>query len=87
MPDTLHSDRHKLLIKLLVEARRRANLTQAQVAARLGRQQSFVANIEGNLRRVDVVEFLDLADAIGFEPSDLIAKLRKEKASHRRRSR
>jgi transcriptional regulator with XRE-family HTH domain len=87
VPDTLHSARHKLLIGLLVEARRRAHLTQAQVAARLGRQQSFVANIEGNLRRVDVVEFLDLADAIGFEPSDLIAKLRKEKASHRRRSR
>jgi hypothetical protein len=87
VPDTLRSDRHKLLISLLVDAREKANLTQAEVAERLGRHQSFIANIETHLRRVDVVELLDLADAIGFDPDEMIAKLKKAKPSHRRRSR
>jgi hypothetical protein len=87
VPDTLRSERHKLLISLLVEAREKANLTQAEVAVRLGRHQSFIANIETHLRRVDVVELLDLADAIGFDPDAMIAKLKKAKPGHRRRSR
>lgn len=87
MPDTLRSDRHRLLISLLIEAREQADLTQAEVAERLGRHQSFIANIETHLRRVDVVEFLDLADAIGFDPSAVIGKLLKTKPGHRRRLR
>lgn len=87
MPDTLRSDRHRLLISLLIEAREQADLTQAEVAERLARHQSFIANIETRLRRVDVVEFLDLAEVIGFDPADVLAKLQKLRATHRRRSR
>jgi hypothetical protein len=45
------------------------------VAEKLGRYQSFVANIESGQRRIDVVEFLDLASAIGFDPRDAIKRL------------
>jgi hypothetical protein len=34
-----------------------------------GRYQSYIASIENGLRRVDVVEFLQLAEAIGFDPT------------------
>jgi transcriptional regulator with XRE-family HTH domain len=75
MPDTLRSPRHEALRAFLVERRKKAGLTQADVAARLGRYQSFVATVESGQRRVDVVEFLDFAEAIGFNPREAIARI------------
>lgn len=76
MPRTLRSPRQKALIALLIEQRKKSGLTQAQLAKRLRRYQSFVATVESGQRRIDVIEFLDLADAIGFDPIDAIKKLR-----------
>jgi len=76
MSRTLQSARHEALIALLVETRREAGLTQAQVAKKLKRYQSYVATVESGQRRIDVVEFLDFADAIGFDPRDAIKRLR-----------
>ena len=47
---------YRLFLKRLREARRTAGLTQAQVAAKLRRPQSFVSKCESGERRVDVVE-------------------------------
>ena len=51
--------------------------TQSEVSARLKRPQSFIASIETRQRRVDVVELLDLAKAIGFDPHEVIRRLSK----------
>jgi transcriptional regulator with XRE-family HTH domain len=75
MPRSLRSPRHEALRTLIAEKRKKAGLTQADVAKKLGRYQSFVAMVEGGQRRVDVVEFLDFADAIGFDPRSAIARL------------
>ena len=76
MPKTLRSPRHEALIALLVKERKKAGLTQAEVAKKLRCYQSFVATVEGGQRRIDVVEFLDFADAIGFDPRDAVKRLR-----------
>jgi transcriptional regulator with XRE-family HTH domain len=76
MSQTLGSPRHEALRALIVEQRKKAGLTQAEVAKRLKRYQSFVATVESGQRRIDVVEFLDFADAIGFDPRDAIKQLR-----------
>jgi len=76
MSRTLRSARHEALIALLIEKRRQAGLTQAQVATKLKRYQSYVATVESGQRRIDVVEFLDFADAIGFDPREAIRRLR-----------
>jgi transcriptional regulator with XRE-family HTH domain len=76
MSQTLRSPRHEALRALIVEKRKKAGLTQAEVAKRLKRYQSFIATVESGQRRIDVVEFLDLADAIGFDPRDAIKYLR-----------
>jgi transcriptional regulator with XRE-family HTH domain len=80
MSQTLRSPRHEALRTLLVAKRKEAGLTQADIAAKLRRYQSFVATLEAGQRRIDVVEFLDLADAIGFDPAEAIKKLKSVKA-------
>ena len=72
---TLGSDRHKALIAFLVERREAAGMTQAELADRLGEYQSFVARLESGQRRVDVVEFVDLAEVLGFDPSTAVQRL------------
>ncbi|PWB88880.1 transcriptional regulator [Methylocystis sp. MitZ-2018] len=74
---TLGSPRHKALIDLLIQKREAAGLTQADLAERLGEYQSFVARLESGERRVDVVEFLQLADVLGFDAAQAIARLKK----------
>ena len=75
MPKTLRSHRQIRLIDRLVEQRKRAGLSQAQLAERLGRYQSVVSQIEAGGRRVDVVELLDIAEAIGLDLHTLIDDL------------
>ncbi len=77
MAKTLGSERHKALISLLIEAREKAGLTQTELAEKIGEYQSFVARLESGQRRVDVVEFLELAEVLGFDAEESLRNLRK----------
>ena len=79
MPKTLGSARHGALVALLIDKRLKAGLTQATLAKKLRRHQSFIATVESWQRRIDVVEFLDLADAIGFDANDALKAVRRAK--------
>jgi transcriptional regulator with XRE-family HTH domain len=74
---TIGSKRHKALIDLLTEKREAAGLTQTELATRLGEYQSFVARLESGQRRIDVVEFLDIAEALGFDPAKAVITLKR----------
>lgn len=74
---TLTTNRHTALIKMLIEARERAGLTQTEYAKQLGEYQSYVARLESGQRRVDVVEFLEFARVLQFDPVAEIRKLGK----------
>ena len=74
---TLGSERHKARISLLIEAREKAGLTQTELAEKIGEYQSFVARLESGQRRVDVVEFLGLAEVLGFDAEENLRTLRK----------
>ncbi len=76
MAKTIHSERQKRLCALLIAERKAAGLTQTVVADRLGKPPSYVAKYELGDRRLDVLEFLDVADAVGFDPGALIHALR-----------
>lgn len=75
MPRSLRSPRHRRLAELIAEYRETAELKQSEVAKRLGRYQPFLSEIESGQRRVDLIELLDLAEAIGFDPHALIDAL------------
>ncbi len=72
---TLRSRGHRTLIAVLVEHRQAAELTQRDLAARLKRPNSFVGRIESGERRVDVVEFIEIARVLGADPRELFAKI------------
>ena len=72
MPISTTSEIARRFRTLLKTHRKAAGLTQAHVASRLGKPQSFVSKYETGERRVDVVEFLRLADVIGFDPLDIL---------------
>ena len=65
MAGSLHNPNYQLFASLLKGARLNAGLTQTDVATRLGRPQSYVAKIEGLERRIDMVEFVELARYLG----------------------
>ena len=72
MGNTLGSERHKALIALLVGKREAAGMTQTELAGRLGQYQSFVARLESGERRVDLVEFIQLAEILGFDAASAV---------------
>ncbi|MER9227940.1 helix-turn-helix domain-containing protein [Mesorhizobium sp. M0664] len=76
MPKSLRSPRHQRFLAQLVSLRKAKGLTQAQVAEKLDRPQSFVAKYEGGERRLDVIEFLDLTAALDADPCEILSSLR-----------
>ncbi|MFC0202921.1 helix-turn-helix domain-containing protein [Novosphingobium soli] len=68
-------DRYRALVTALLDARKAAGLTQAEFARALGRRQQFVSLYETGERRLDVVEFCDVARQLGLDPASLIAAL------------
>ena len=62
-------------------ARKKQGLTQWQLAEKLGCQQPLVAKIERAARRLDIAEFVEVAQAIGVDPSRIIKKLLAEPAT------
>jgi len=69
---------YKKFRELLVEARKAADLTQAELSGRLKRPQSFVSKYERGERRLDVVEFGEVARALNSDPVKLFAKIYRE---------
>jgi transcriptional regulator with XRE-family HTH domain len=77
MPSNLHSARYTRFRAALIVVRREAGLTQRALALRLKKPQSFISKFERGERRLDVLEFLDIAAAIGFDPAAFITKIKK----------
>jgi transcriptional regulator with XRE-family HTH domain len=63
---------------LLIAARKKAGLSQAQLAKRLAKPQSFVSKFERGERRLDVVEFRSVAQALGLDALRLLRRLYRE---------
>jgi len=76
MPRSQHSDRYRKLCQLLGETRMKKGLTQAVVAQRLGKPQSYVSKYESGERRLDVIELLDVATALNTNVGALLQKFK-----------
>ena len=71
-------NQQKKLLVLLRGARIDAELTQAQLAARLDQDQTFVSKYESAERRLDILEVREICQAIGIDFVEFIARLNQE---------
>jgi transcriptional regulator with XRE-family HTH domain len=75
---------HALVGKCLAAARKRAKLTQVDLAKRLGKAQSFVSSYEAGQRRIDIMEFFLIIEALHADPRVVFGEIITQR-SHRRR--
>ena len=75
MTKSVFTEEYERFRQTLIEARKERGLTQVDIAERLGKPQSFVSKYERGERRLDVVEFLEVAKAIGADPKAIIDEL------------
>jgi transcriptional regulator with XRE-family HTH domain len=71
MQKSLKSPEYARLVAVLVAVRHASGVRQQALAKKLGRPQSFIAKYEGGERRIDVVEFIAIAQALGADPVKL----------------
>lgn len=75
MAKQLRTARHKALMAVIAAERKKAGLTQRELAAKMGRADSFFGKIESGERQLNVLEFCEVADAFGVNPKNLFAKV------------
>ena len=75
---SVHTPEYKFFLSLLREARARQGLTQRELARRLQCHQSFVAKYELGERRLDFVEAIRVADALGVDPLEIVGRVREQ---------
>lgn len=78
MTSSVFTKKYEKFKELLTQYRRDADITQQVLAERLGKPQSFVSKYESGERRLDLIEFLEVAEALQFDPFEFIQKLDKE---------
>lgn len=64
---TIYNNKYRVLIDRLVKVRKKSDLTQLELAGRLGKDQTYISRIERLQRRVDVIELRAICRAIGID--------------------
>ena len=62
------------LAALLRQARVEANLTQGQVAERIGQTQSYVSKYESGEQRLDLIELEAVCNAVGLPLTEFVRR-------------
>jgi len=75
MRDLLRTRRYEVLRSILKQARDKLGLTQADVASRIGRPQTYISDIETGVRRIDIIEFLRLAEVLEIDPAKVVTEV------------
>ena len=75
MVKSVFTQKYKAFREMLIQAREAAGLNQRDLSAKMSRPQSYVSKYERGERRLDFVEFLEVAEALGIDPVDFIEKL------------
>lgn len=70
---SFYPDLYQAALALLIEAREKVGVTQAELARRFGLGESFVASYERGDRLLDPAEYVAICRAIGVDPYDLLA--------------
>ena len=83
MAQSTHNSDYQLLLTVLKAARKRAGVSQVDLAERLGNTQTFVSKCERGERRIDAVELVEFAEALGVRPLGLLGEYLEQRAARR----
>ena len=72
MANPLHRTEYKIFRVSLIKARKDSGLTQVEVAERLNKPQSFVSKYERGERRLDLAEFVEIAEILSIDVQKFI---------------
>ncbi len=75
MPKSIFTGANLVVVEALKAERLKAGLKQSELAERIGKDQSWISLVEGSQRRVDVVEFIQLAEALDVDPTALLGEI------------
>ena len=75
MTKSVYTQQYRRFRTLLIQARKTAGLTQVALAEQLKRPQSFVSKMERGERRLDVIEFLEVARVLRLDVAAFLHKL------------
>jgi len=78
MKKTIYTLQSEAVQRKLIKMRNAAGLTHRQLAERLKREHSFVWRIEHGERRLDVIEFFWVCQALGQDAMQAYAELVQE---------
>jgi transcriptional regulator with XRE-family HTH domain len=74
MPNPIHQSNYKLFREMLTSIRLEKGLLQSDVAERVRKPQSFISKYERGERRLDVAEFVQIAEALEIDAADFVNK-------------
>ena len=71
MTKSVFTNEYAIFLKILLFARKKSGLTQLELAKKLKQPQSYVSKYEKGERRLDIVEFIEIVNALGASPVDI----------------
>ena len=88
MARSTHHQVYQTFLAVMRDLRLASGLTQVMLAKKLGNTQTFVSKMERGERRIDVVEFVEICEALGVDPrvafEDFLARRRNGPGSLRK---
>ena len=68
---------HCELASRIAAARLASGLTQAELGQDIGRDQTFISKVQGQERRLGVIEFVQITDALRTDPLIILSAVSK----------
>jgi len=76
---TIYSNANEVLLKWISGKRLLLGMTQQQLSEKLNKPQSFVSKYENGQRRIDLIEMIDICNALNCSPHELLDTIIKAK--------
>jgi transcriptional regulator with XRE-family HTH domain len=70
MAGSTHHPDYQLLLSMLKATRESGKVAQTELANRLDTTQTFISKVERGERRLDVVELIEMLEALSIKPED-----------------
>ena len=72
---SVFTDKYNEFLQIMIAARKQAGMTQQRLAELLNKPQSYVSKYERRERRLDVIEFLTIANVLELDPCNVIKQI------------